>query len=212
MLQPFASFGIFGLCLTLAAAAKTDEMSVFGTVLCQTALAGGLEGVELDHYAAEAEAGGQSRDDFCVCVGQRFTSNAEAQQSRMAAAGEEEAFVLVEILEANMDQCLPEDGEMGGIEVISLDSQFSEAEADPEDIRLCELALVGDFPLMGLRPEDVLDWTSHNGFTSGEICGCSARYIAATPKVRAMIDESSSGKNLGQTIRAGIEECMAGEG
>lgn len=205
----FLAVAAFASFIPAASAETDDPMYTFGAETCGRVLDGDVDGIAGAPYRDAIAAAGQDRAAFCGCVGAGFRDNHEAQAAEIAAAGDNTAAVTEafnRILVRNLEACLTASDEVTDGDLQDADQAY---QIDPEDERMCRLALAGDLPIPGLDAAEVTEGYTTEGRTDEEFCGCVAAKIAMEgEEARAAVESAANPMQayLGQ-LGAAIEAC-----
>lgn len=202
------------MCAAPVAVAETaDPVAAFGAQSCVKVLEDKVEGIDGAPYRAAIAAIGWDQAQFCGCVGTVFSNNRAEQSAEVDAAGDDAEAIAAafnRILVRNLDTCVPGDGEADD-EVTDGDLQGTDEtfQIDPEDTRMCHIALAGDLPIAGVDADAVKAGIKADGRSDDDFCGCVATWIAAEGEQgrKAVEDAANPMQAYQGQLGAAIEGC-----
>jgi hypothetical protein len=195
---------LLGLVLMPAVAIAQDslreQLNALGQRACtQVWAGGGLGGVD---FAAQATVARLHEKDYCGCVGSLF-------ELQTGGPGDEHTEEFMQrLIIATMTTCLTESAQETWVEDGDLDVE--DFAFDPEDARMCQMALDDVLPMPGFRADEVLEQLQRTGQPRDDLCTCAARYFSAggEPLQEQLQNAQNPSVIYGNTMAGAITTCL----
>ena len=201
--------GLTALFLTFAPAQADDVRKGLYEIsrdICAKSMAGEISFFDGDQFREAVDAVSWERSEFCHCVGDEYATTGDAELLKDMVDeifNDEDYFATNFTMHQNRTKCLP-----GQLKPDADDSAAAEpgtasaSDFDENDVRLCELAFDGEFPVPSFRADEALAKMKKGKQSRSEVCTCAARHIAAGG------EQIANGADYGWALSGAIEACV----
>ncbi len=203
------SSSLIALFLTFAPAQADDVrkgLYELGFDICAKSMGNEISFFDGDQFREAVDAVSWERSEFCHCVGDEYATTGDAELLKDMVDeifNDEDYFATNFTMHQNMTRCLP-----GQVKSEAEDSSTVEPDTastsdfDENDVRLCQLAFDGEFPVPSFRADETLAEMKKGKQSRSGVCTCAARHIAAEG---AQIE---NGSDYGWALSGAIEACV----